>query len=269
MTIPSGTLRFEVDEPQVPMWTTTYDYPPGVRVQEIALDDRSSLETHTGWVLPMNTDATDYDLPAIAATDTITEDAWVPAPDLPFTWTTLDNPDGTTTLSLAVYPFFYQALSAESEYYRHFDFTITTTTTALTITHLSTLESAYEPGDWIEVDLQIQNDDPALDAVVQGDIVADDGTFISGLLLRSLHEISGTVAYEPVWDSTGTPAGDYRVVVSLTDGDGNVLDADEVAFRLGTIQGEAHGPQRFIPPNWPTDPSSTSPSSSATQAPWP
>lgn len=202
------------------------------------MDDRSGLETHTGWVLPLNTDATDYDLPDIAATDTVTDDAWVPATDMPFSWMTMDNPDGTTTLSLAVYPFLYQALSTESAYYRHYDFTITTTTTALTVTHLSTAQSVYEPGDWVEVDLGVQNDDPALDVVVQGDIVDGDGTVVSGLLLRSLHDLGGPIAFEPSWDSTGTPAGDYRVVVSLVDGDGNILDADEVGFRLGTVQGE-------------------------------
>ncbi|MBN1246105.1 MAG: hypothetical protein JXC32_00515 [Anaerolineae bacterium] len=238
VTIPGGDLWLEVDEAQVPIWLATYEYPAGVRVQEIVMDDRSGLETHTGWVLPLNTDATDYDLPDIAATLTVTDDVWVPATDVPFAWTTMDNPDGTTTLSLAVYPFYYHALTTESEYYRHHSFTITTTTTALTITHLSPSQHVYEPGDWVDVDLQIENGDAALDVVVQGDIVADDGTVVSGLLLRSLHDLTGPIVFDPSWDSTGTPAGDYRIVVTLQDSEGAVLDQAEAGFRLGLVQGE-------------------------------
>lgn len=153
-------------------------------------------------------------------------------------WQVPDNPDGSTTLQLMAYPFFYHPLITESEYYRHYDFTITTTTTALTITHLSTGRSGYEPGDWVGVDLQIQNDDPSLDVVVGAEIQNAVGEVVFGLLMRSLHDLSGPVAFEPSWDSTGMPAGDYRVVVTLQNSESLVLDRAEVDFRLGTAQGE-------------------------------
>ena len=104
--------------------------------------------------------------------------------------------------------------------------------------HLSTSRYVYEPGNWVDVDLRVQNSDPALDVVVQGDIVDGNGDVVSGLLLRSLHDLGGPIVFEPTWDSTDTPTGDYRIVVSLIDGEGAVLDSAEIGFRLGMVQGE-------------------------------
>ena len=238
VTIPGGTLWLEEGQAEVPILQTSYEYPAGLRVQEVVMDDRSGLEEHTGWVLPVAGDAIDSRLPVPLAATEEAEDAWVPSPDVPYTWKTVDNPDGSTTLMLAVYPFFYHPLSTESAYYRHYDFTITTTTTAMTITQLAIAQSVYEPGDWVDVDVKVRNDDPALDVVMVADIQAPDGTAVSGLLLRSLHDLEGPVAFASSWDSTGTEPGDYRVVVVLRDAEGLVLDKTEVGFRLGSVQGE-------------------------------
>ncbi len=73
---------------------------------------------------------------------------------------------------------------------------------------------------------------------MEADIQSPDGTVISGLLLRSLHDLEGPVAFASSWDSTGTTPGDYRVVVVLRDAEGVVLDKAEVGFRLGSVQGE-------------------------------
>jgi len=91
----------------------------------------------------------------------------------------------------------------------------------------------------VGVDLQVQNDDPALDVVVEAEIQDPAGGVVSGLLLRTLHGLGGPITFAPAWDSTGTPAGDYRVVVTLRDAEGGTLDQDEVDFRLGAVEGEA------------------------------
>lgn len=166
------------------------------------------------------------------------EDARIPSLDLPYTCRTFDNPDGSTTLVLLVYPFTYHPLSAESQYYRHYEFTITTMTAALAITRLTTGARVYEPGDLVEVDLRVQNDDPTLDVVVEADIRTPSGTVVAGLLLHSLYDLGGPVAFAPSWDSMGTTPGDYRVAVTLRDTKGAVLDQEQVAFQLGTTLGE-------------------------------
>jgi hypothetical protein len=239
VTMPGGDLWIEEGDVQVPIWQVSYDYPPGLRVQEVGMDERSGLETHTGWVLPVTSNAIDGPSGALSLTAMESGSGWVPSPEVPYTWQAVDNPDGSTTLMLAVYPFFYNPVTTDSEYYRHYGFTITTTTAALTITHLSTGQHVYEPGEQVGVDLQIQNDDPALDVVVEADIQDAGGSVVSGLLLRTLHDLGGSVSFAPTWDSTGTPAGDYRVVVTLRDAEGATLDQDEVDFRLGAVEGEA------------------------------
>jgi hypothetical protein len=204
------------------------------------MDERSGLETHSGWLLPVTSDAVDGpERSAVLAETAEGGEDWVPSPDVPYTWQAIDNPDGSTTLMLAVYPFFYNPVTTDSEYYRHYGFTITTTMTALTITHLSTGQPVYEPGEPVGVDLQVQNDDPALDVVVEAEIQDPAGGVVSGLLLRTLHGLGGPITFAPAWDSTGTPAGDYRVVVTLRDAEGGTLDQDEVDFRLGAVEGEA------------------------------
>jgi hypothetical protein len=239
VTIPEGDLWRVDGDPQVPIWRASYEVPAGMRVQEIVMDSRSGLEEHTGWVLPLTTDfivsAGPSVLSAVAATTT---DAVVPSPDVPFAWHVHTNPDGSSTLELTVYPFFYHPLSAESQYYRDYTFTITTLDTAVAVTRLTTGQPVYEPGDPVSVDLGIQNEGAALDVVVEAEIQDLQGDIISGLLLRSLHDLSGPVVFAPAWDSTGTPPGDYHIVVKLRDAEGALLDHAERRFRLGTLQGQ-------------------------------
>lgn len=239
VSLAGGSFWLVEGEPQVPIWQAIYEYPAGTRVQDVALDVRSGLEEHTGWVLPLSID-TNRDTGAAASLAQTEEpaDAWVPPQDVPYFWQTFDNPDGSTTLSLVIYPFSYHPLSVESRYYRHYEFTITTTTAALAITHLATGQPGYEPGDLVTVDLRVQNDDPELDVVVEGEIRTASGAPVAGLLLRSLHSLGGAVTFAPTWDSTGTPPGDYRVAVTLRDAEGAVLDREDVGFRLGTVEGE-------------------------------
>ena len=237
VSIPSGALWLAVDEPQVPVWHTSVEVPAGMRVQAVTMTVRSGLEVHTGWVLPVSTDV---EMPQTQGFPVpSTADEIFPDPEVPYTWQVTDNPDGSTTLWLTVYPFFYHPLSTESQYYRHFEFDLTTVDTALAITHLGTGQHVYEPGDAVGVDLQAANDGPALDTVVvEADVRDVRGEVVSGLLLRSLHDLTGPVAFAPTWDSTGIPAGDYRVVVVLRDAEGAVLDRAETGVRLGLLQGE-------------------------------
>ncbi len=69
VTIPGGTLWLEEGQAQVPVWQTSYEYPAGLRVQKVVMDDRSGLEAHTGWLLPVASDAIDSLLPRAPCRD--------------------------------------------------------------------------------------------------------------------------------------------------------------------------------------------------------
>ena len=56
--------------------------------------------------------------------------------------------------------------------------------------------------------------------------------------MRTLHSLSGWATTALTWDSTGAPAGDYYLDVTLLDAKGHTLDRVLEEFTLGITAGE-------------------------------
>jgi len=56
---------------------------------------------------------------------------------------------------------------------------------------------------------------------------------MSGVPLKTLHDVVGEASFSMIWDSRGFPVGDYYVEVMLNDTYGNLLDRRTCGFRLG------------------------------------
>jgi len=88
------------------------------------------------------------------------------------------------------------------------------------------------------IDLRLNNPGHAQDAIVSAVVKAESsGEVVDGLLLRSLHGMTGTASFSPQWSSAGFAPGYYHVEADIWDADGNVLDRETRRFMVGVYSG--------------------------------
>lgn len=218
------TLIEEEGRPQVPYYTLVLYYPKGYRVQDVAMEERSGLKVATGLKLPV---VILHPVPTVEM-----KKGWYPEEE--YRWGVLENSDGSTTLVITTFPFYYNPETTEVKYYTQYKFNIVYILSTVSVIDLTTEESAYDPGEAVKIDVILDNSGEANNLVAStlvrrygsGEIVVD-------LPYRMLHDVVGQVSFSELWDSGGFPAGDYYVEVTLNDTSGNWLDRRTCGFKLG------------------------------------
>ena len=234
--IPGGALRRTPGTPVIPYFVEELAVAPGYRVQDVTLIERSGLVADTGLVLPTAVDgiAAGVGMAAVGPAAPGTAQAWDPAVD--FEWETFEEPGGGTTLAIRVFPFRYNALTTDVEFYRHYRFSIRSTESGAAITSLATDKAAYGPGAVVMIDLVVHVDAAPQDVVVSAQVRSHgSGDSVAGLLLDMLEGIQGRATYALRWNPAGVPHGNYIIETLLLNGEGDVLDRAMAEFSLGIV----------------------------------
>jgi hypothetical protein len=244
--IPGGRLWLEEGDLWIPFYTTAVDYPQGHEVQDVILIERSGLMTDTGLHLPM-TPLTHTGCACTPEPYGGSVEGWFP--EAMYDWGVIENPDGTSTLVVTMYPFYYNTLTTDVEFYKHYAFEINYTVSTVTAT-VATDKAEYGPGDIVTVHVGLDATGDPQDVVVSA-LVMRYGTteVVDGLLLETLSGQSGPAAFSPQWDSSAAEPGLYYVEVTLRDAGGDVLDRQTETFALGVSAGAITGftvaPEQF------------------------
>jgi len=243
--IPGGDLWLEPGGYRTPYWSVSVDYPKGQRIQDVSLIDRSGLVTATGLTIPTTTNdiacmaCSGVSANAVLVTDSDQLRDWFPDPEEPYRWTITENPDGSTTLRVFLYPFYYSPLTTDVEFYKNYSFEIDVITTTVQIARLATDKAAYVQDENMHVDLWLENTGDAQDVIVSAVVEAEgSGEVVDGLLLRELSDLAGQATFALDWDSTGFEAGYYTVEAEIQDAEGQLLDRVTRRFRLGIVAGQ-------------------------------
>ncbi len=106
----------EEGRPRIPYYLYSVDYEKSYRIQDVLMSERSEPEVEIG-----------LNLPVIIQQWTITKSVeliigWYP--DIDFEWNQIQNPDGSNTLNIIVYPVKYNPQTKELLFYRHYEFTV-------------------------------------------------------------------------------------------------------------------------------------------------
>lgn len=232
MEIPGGEIWLVESELQVPFYSTSIDIPQEYKVQDLILSERFGLVTDTGLNIPVTSDNNTGPIPYSG-----TLEGWFPEED--YRWEILENPDGTSTLVIVMYPFHYNPLTTDVRFYRNYSFEISYTISPVTLTTLTTDRNEYQQGDTVMADIGLNNSGEPQDIVFSASVKRyGSGEIASGLLLRTLEEFTGLASFSPQWNSSGVEPGYYSVEVTLTDTAGDILDRRTEMFRLGISSGE-------------------------------
>jgi hypothetical protein len=235
--IPGGLWWLEEGMPEVPIYPVWVEIPDGYKVQDVLLTSRGGLTETTGLNLPLASMEPDCGMGRGQLSIAAGEVAWMP--DGEFDWSTVENPDGSSSLLITIYPFYYNMLTTDVAFYTDYHFEIVYAPSSVEVTDLALGSEAYAPGDAVVVDIGLRNTGQAQDVVV-GAVVSlhGSGAPAGSLMLSTLDELTGTASFSPMWDSSGAVAGLYDVEVTLRSADGNLLDRESQMFQLGASVGE-------------------------------
>ncbi len=228
--IPGGKVLLEEGKPRVPYYSISINYPIGYRVQEVIMRERSELMTAMGLNLSVVTLVPEFS--SSNESPPTTQGGWYPEED--YTWETWVNSNGSSTLLISIFPFYYNPNTTEVRFYRYYKFEIFYVSSAVSIIDLTMNKEVYDPGEKVTVDVFLNNSGKAQDIVVSALVKQYvSGIVIDGLPLRVLRNVMGQASFSMTWDSKGFPVGDYFMEITLNDTLGNWLDRGICLFKLG------------------------------------
>ncbi len=234
--IPGQPTTFAPGEPMVPVYDVHLEYPKGYSVQDVILIGRSGLTTTTGLNIPDFTPeiAGEEDL---AVEQTSQSSDWWPEKD--FDWGIEKNYDGSSTIAIRIYPFYYNILTTDVRFYKNYSFDIEAITSTMEVHELATDASAYAQGEQVSIDLWLRNSGDAQDVIITT-VVMDESSdeMADGLPMHSLKGLAGLASFSYQWDSTGVDPGYYNIEVEIRDSSGNVLDRKMTGVEVGIHKGE-------------------------------
>ena len=245
--IPGGDILLVDGKPRVPYYSVSLPYPKGYRVQDVTMTERSGLVTATGLNLTIVTMEPPFSLGSESSSSE--QGGWYPEED--FNWRTQINSNGSSTLVIVMYPFYYNPETTDVKFYKNYRFDIEYIISSVTITSLTTAKDIHIPGDEVAVDIELNNSGETQDVVVSIVIkqYGSDKT-VDGLPLRSLKNLVGDASLTAEWDSSGTDEGYYYAEVTLTDSAWNTLDKKTVGIPIAVSEVPA-GPTPEKPTEFP------------------
>ncbi|MBW6466584.1 MAG: DNRLRE domain-containing protein [Brevefilum sp.] len=236
--IPGGDLILEPGSYRIPFYMHTIIYPPGYEVQQVHLADRSGLleVSNSGLNLPIN----EMNIAALNFQDqntTRAADGWVPEGQ--FDWAVMEDPDGTLTLTIIMYPFYYDPATTDIRFYQNYSFEIDTILSPVTLTAMMTNKEAFFQGEGVQADVMVTNTGPAQDVSVVAVVKSYPvGEFLDGLPLQTLPNLVGDASIGFVWNTDGIEPGGYLLEVTLRNTENQVLDRITTTFQVGITSGE-------------------------------
>jgi hypothetical protein len=222
--IPGGEiLSREEGRPRVPYYIKSIEYPKGYRVQNVILTERSGLMTDMGLELPVV--ILDPNIGFVEM-----KGDWYPHDD--YSWRVEENDDGSTTLIITMYPFYYNPDTTMVKFYKNYKFDINYVYSDITITELFTDKYMYKPGDIVNIDMWFENIGETQDFIVKMLIKNEVNEEITdGLLLRSFEGFQGIGSYSPIWEiDIETITDSFFIEATIMDNNGNIIDVESDIF---------------------------------------
>ena len=227
--IPGGRMLLEEEgRPMVPYYVKLINYSKEYRVQDVILEERSGLRTATGLRLPT---VVLHPL-SNPETNAETTKGWYPVES--YRWRILMNNDGSSTLVIFIFPFFYNPETTECRYYTYYRFRIIDILSTVSILEMTTDKTIYDPGEKVTINVSLNNSGKAMDVVANA-LIRQYGSerIVDSLPLMMLRNVMGEASFSTIWNTEGFPTDYYYVEITLNDTSGNWLDKRTCEFRLG------------------------------------
>jgi len=232
--IPGGTIILEVGRPMVPSYAVKLSYPKGTRVQDVAMGSRTGLVTATGLNIPNFWPA----ISGVASANPTPPAFSKWFPEQAFDWDVQEDPAGHSTLTIRIYPFFYNSLTTDVKFYKNYHFDIRSIATGVSIAGVRADRGAYRTGDTAVIDVDIAGVTSAQDVILDVRVTGEGlDQPIAGLPLATLQSLRGAASATASWNVGSVAPGYYEVESVLRDTAGNRLDRRTTMIQVNPASG--------------------------------
>lgn len=233
VTIPGGRILSVEGKPLVPYYIVRKWYSQDIEIQSVDLIERSGLKEETGLNLKTfkiqwgGENLTDGEASSGAA-------GWFPEEN--YTWFVDEEPNGTSRLVLIIFPFFYNNITKESRFYRHYTFRVSYISSKFSISSVYPDKFGYDIGETVVIHIVISSDDEQPRTLVIDGTVKKQGKIVDSLPPVELKDFIslGDAALER--DTKDIEHGWYDIEVELRDIDGFILDRKAFSLTIGKME---------------------------------
>lgn len=234
--IPGGYWLQDSGQPLIPYVVFKEEIAEGYQVQDVRLISRSGMTSISNLDLPIFEDMID-----------ISGESKIKAPGNPDFWPGYDynwrvnrNDDGSSTLLIQVYPFWYYKDAGEGIFYQDYTFDIITSDSQIKFLNLSVDKSSYSIGEEINIRNIVNNAGTTPQNLFQVTEIQKigHGYSVDGLPIRFLNAVQGIVDIEQSYLTSNLSVGDYLVKTKLIQEDGTMVDSASIPFKVGVLAAE-------------------------------
>ena len=236
--IPGGFWLQDIGQPLVPYYVIEEEVAEGYQVQDVRLISRSGMTSISNLDLPIFEDLIDTSISSETKAPG-NPDLW---PGYDLNWRVNQNDDGSSTLLIQVYPFWYYKNAGEGIFYQDYTFDIITSESQTEFLNLSIDNSIVNIGDELNIRYILNNAGtlPQNLLLVTEIQKVGHGYSIDGLPIRFLSNVLGIVDIEQSFSTSILTSGDYLVRASLIKEDGILVDSASVPFKVGVLAAETN-----------------------------
>ncbi len=231
VSLPGDLEVNELGHPIVPIYQAEVIFPAGHPVQDVQLVLRDGLFETNGLVLP-NGAAAPGDRTAVVPRSAGAPDGYWPTNV--FAWSTDKNPDGSLSLFVSVFPFYYDSNTTAALFYSNYTFSIDYDLSDISINRLTMDKAVYDTNDAITAILWLQGTSAVpRDVVLEPVLTRSDADTILFLPIQTLPALRGVSSASIEWEAADYAAGEYILTVNARTADGALLDSDLTYFTVG------------------------------------
>ena len=227
VTIPGGSvLEAEEGRPVVPYYREKIAYPRSHRVSQVTMKERAGKRDAPGLKLAL------VNLDTVPLPSGMIKRGVYPLRD--FSWRMKESDEGSDTLVLEIFPFFYDPATSQGTFYNRYEFNIAYVRSTVQIGSVVTDKIEYDPGDVVKVTAELSNTGTPVDVGCKGTVyralTKDQKAQIPGTKPERL-EKSKTITLD--WPTANVPTGTYTIEVAASDPAGNLLATNQVTVMIG------------------------------------
>jgi hypothetical protein len=168
-------------------------------------------------------------------TGSLKDDPNVPLwwPSKGFEWEAYPGKNGVT-LAITVYPFNYHRETKDAEFFSRYAFAVEYIESPVIRSGVKLQRSNVTPGQIVAADaFFILDTEQPMDVIAESSIETLDDDPMTGLPLRWLDNVQGTVTFSDTWDSATAAPGYYRWVLRILNTDGTLMARSLKTFVVG------------------------------------
>ncbi|MDG6218122.1 MAG: DNRLRE domain-containing protein [Candidatus Thermoplasmatota archaeon] len=237
LMIPDGELLLVDGQPIVPSYQVIYEFPCSYHIQNIQVNQTTDQAIDSPIDLPIFREAIhDTTTNSFLPTEYIEENEWWPSRF--FDWSIYEN-NASSTLIIRLYPYQYNLKKEQARFINSINLDIHYVYSPIEITQIQLDKSVYEPGEPIDINLELLNTEKEeMDVILNGVIKLENAEKIyPSIPLTHLKSLRNTSTYDFTLDSSNLSIGYYAIVINIRNMQGNIIDSRTEYLKIGSVKG--------------------------------